>query len=168
MASAGEHQDSSDLVAHLGALFASQLGDVLLVDASLDCAILSAGMNALDRPGLIQAGDGTRTWQNLILPTAWPHLYLLPAGQDVRDMADPTSAWTSLLAQAERRFRLILVDGGKADDQSCTTLSRICDATYLVIRLGVTEARQARQSLARLRNCGARVMGSIATSPSTL
>lgn len=164
LADAGQHHDSADLAAHLGPIFASQLGEVLLIDGSLDCALLSAGMSSLDRPGLAQVATGAKTWHSLIQPTAWQNLFLLPAGQIVGEMPDPTAAWTNMLSQAERRFRLVLVDGGAATDPSCKALGRLCDATYLVIRLGMTEARQARQAMQQLRAGGARVIGSIATS----
>jgi|GEM_PF-4591487 len=169
LADAGQHHDSTDLAAHLGAIFASQLGDVLLVDGNLDCALLSAGMNVIDRPGVAQAAmSGAKSWQNMIQPTSWQHLYLLPAGQMVADMPDPTAAWTEVLSQAERRFRLVLVDGGPATEAACKVFGRLCDATFVVVRLGLTEAREARQSMKHLRTSGARVIGSIATSVPSL
>jgi len=169
LADAGQHNDSTELAAHLGAIFASQLGDVLLVDGNLECALLSAGMNVINRPGIAQtAMNGAKSWQNLIQPTAWEHLFLLPAGQMMADMPDPTAAWTEVLAQAERRFRLVLVDGGPATEAACKVFGRLCDATFVVVRLGLTEAREARQAMKQLRSSGARVIGSIATSVPTL
>ena len=165
LADAGQHHDSADLAAHLGAIFASQLGDVLLIDGNLDCALLSAGMNVIDRSGIAQAAvSGSKGWQSMIQPTAWQQLYLLPAGQMVSEMPDATAAWTELLSQAERRFRLVLVDGGPATEAVCKVFGRLCDATFVVVRLGLTEAREARQAMQQLRSGGARVIGSIATS----
>jgi Mrp family chromosome partitioning ATPase len=166
-AAAGEHNDTGDLAAHLGAIFAGQLGDTLLVDASLEHASLSQGLDAGDRPGMDEIIRHNKPWSSLVLPTAWPHLFLLPAGARVEAVSEPTEPWANVLAQAERRFRLVLVNGGAAASPICGAISRICDATFLVVRLGVTETHEARRAIADFRNRGARVLGTIATTAPT-
>jgi Mrp family chromosome partitioning ATPase len=163
-AAAGEHHDTSDLVAHLGPLLAGQLGETLLIDATGEHGSLSLGLDAATKPGLSDIALHNRPWPSLLMPTAWPHLFLLPAGQQLASVSDSSEPWASLLAQAERRFRLVLIDGGPADAPLCGALSRLCDATYLVLRLGLTETSEARRAIAQFRSRGARILGTIATS----
>ena len=101
----------------------------------------------------------------LVEPTAFDELSLLPIG--ARGAGEPASSANRLAAvvqSLESRFRLVLIDGGRADDAGAATLARLSDATYFVIRLGETGAAAAGAAVSEFRAAGARVLGCIATS----
>jgi Mrp family chromosome partitioning ATPase len=62
----------------------------------------------------------------------------------------------------ESEFPLVLFDGGQSNGPLLLPLARACDATYFVIRLGTTDAKEAQLALKNYRSAGARVMGCVA------
>jgi hypothetical protein len=78
---------------------------------------------------------------------------------------DTVSRWGATLSELRRTHQLVLIDGAAAGDLEAELAGRYADAVYVVIVLGRTGRRAARQALATLRAAGARVLGSVVVPP---
>lgn len=158
----GPASRGDEMLAHVAALFAEQGTRVLLVDADFERAGLTAGFEAGTSGGLQNALAAPRTWRDHVLPTSLANLSLLPAGRSNLNLEAAAAALTSFLPQLESEFPLVLFDGGQSNGPLLLPLARTCDATYFVIRLGTTDAKEAQLALRNYRSAGARVMGCVA------
>ncbi|HUE74284.1 MAG TPA: hypothetical protein VMP01_25610 [Pirellulaceae bacterium] len=164
----GPASHGDDLLAHLGGLMAEDEAEVLLVDADFTRAGLSVGLGALKETGLGELMERAGRGEELILPTLLPNVSVLPAGrQALSDSLGVVDHLAQLLARLQERFALILIDGGTHTQPLSTSLARLCDATYFVVRLGATDASTATKALKTFRGSGARVMGCVATTAGT-
>jgi Mrp family chromosome partitioning ATPase len=97
------------------------------------------------------------------LPTARENLFLLPAGNRTADgNSGELTALAAPLAKWRGEFPLVLIDGGDALSEGATVLSRLCDATYLLVGLGAATTDSAREATRRFRAAGGRLLGCIA------
>ncbi|MFN0019899.1 MAG: hypothetical protein ACKVP0_16705 [Pirellulaceae bacterium] len=151
-----------EMLAHVAALFAEQGEKVLLVDADFERTGLSAGFGAGTLGGLQNAIAAPRNWRDHLLTTSFPNLAFLPAGRGNVTVAGAADTLASLIPRLESEFPLVLIDGGQSSGSILTPLARSCDATYFVIRLGATDAKEAQGALKSFRAAGARVMGCVA------
>ena len=164
----GISSSADELLIHTAMALAEAGEPILLIDADVARGKLSRALGSEKLPGLAEVVSQRRQWQELLQGTATERLFLLPAGQ--LGLANPAAAadeTAKLLEQAEREFGIVLIDGGGAGDLLALTLGRLCDATYFVVRLGATDAIEAREALRRYRSLGARVLGCIATNVQT-
>ena len=152
-----------EMLAHVAALFAEQGEKVLLVDADFERAGISAGFGAGTVGGLQNALVAPRTWQDHVLPTSFANLAILPTGRGNLRVATAADTLLTFIPRLEAEFPLVLIDGGQSSGSMLTPLARCCDATYFVIRLGATDAKEAQSALKTFRTAGARVMGCVAT-----
>lgn len=157
MASRGD-----EMLAHVAALFAEQGERVLLVDADFERAGLSAGFGAGTLGGLQNAIVAPRNWQDHLLKTSFPNLAFLPTGRGNLTVTGAAETLAGLIPKLEAEFPLVLIDGGQSSGPLLMPLARSCDATYFVIRLGATDAKEAQGALKSFRAAGARVMGCVA------
>ena len=151
-----------EMLAHVAALFAEQGEDVLLVDADFERAGLSAGIGAGTLGGLQNALVAPRTWRDHVISTSFKNLAFLPTGRGNLNIATAADTLNSFIPKLEAEFPLVLIDGGQSNGSLLTPLARSCDATYFVIRLGATDAKEAQGALKTFRAAGARVMGCVA------
>ena len=151
-----------EMLAHVAALFAEQGERVLLVDADFERAGLTAGFGAGTLGGLQNALVAPRNWRDHLLPTSFANLSFLPTGRGNLNVDSASATLTSILPQLESEFPLVLIDGGQSSGSILMPLARSCDATYFVIRLGTTDAKEAQGALKNFRAAGARVMGCVA------
>jgi protein-tyrosine kinase len=158
----GTASRGDEMLAHVAALFAEQGEKVLLVDADFEREGLTAGFGAGTLGGLQNAVAAPRTWQDHLLTTSFPNLAFLPTGRGTLGSAAAGVSLTSLIPKLEAEFPLVLIDGGQSSGSLLTPLARSCDATYFVIRLGTTDAKEAQRALKSFRAAGARVMGCVA------
>lgn len=153
---------SDEMLAHVAALFAEQGENVLLVDADFERAGLTAGFGAGTLGGLQNAIVAPRNWRDHLLMTSFPNLAILPTGRANLTVAGAADTLAGLIPKLEAEFPLILIDGGQSNGSLLMPLARSCDATYFVIRLGATDAKEAQGALTSFRAAGARVMGCVA------
>ncbi len=151
-----------EMLAHVAALFAQEGERVLLVDADFERAGLTAGFGTGTVGGLHNALANPRTWQDHVVPTAFENLAFLPTGRGNLNGPTAGDALSSLIPKLEAEFPLVLIDGGQSSGSLLMPLARSCDATYFVIRLGATDAKEAQAALKTFRGAGARVMGCVA------
>lgn len=153
-----------EMLAHVAALFAEQGEKVLLVDADLERGGLTAGLGAGTLGGLRNAITSAASWQDYLLATSFPQLTFLPTGRGNLNVDVAADRLSDLIPQLEQEFPLVLVDGGQSSGAIAGSLARSCEATYLVIRLGATDAKEAQAALRNFRSVGARVMGCVAVT----
>ena len=152
-----------EMLAHVAALFAQEGERVLLVDADFERTGLTAGFGAGTVGGLHNALANPRTWQDHVVPTTFENLAFLSTGRGNLSSSTAGDALSSLIPKLEAQFPLVLIDGGQSSGSLLMPLARSCDATYFVIRLGTTDAKEAQAALKTFRGAGARVMGCVAT-----
>jgi len=152
-----------EMLAHVAALFSQEGERVLLVDADFERTGLTGGFEAGILGGLHNALAAPRTWQDHVVPTSFENLAFLPIGRGNLNAATASDALSSLIPKLEAEFPLVLIDGGQSSGSLLAPLARSCDATYFVIRLGATDAKEAQAALKTFRGAGARVMGCVAT-----
>jgi tyrosine-protein kinase Etk/Wzc len=161
----GPASESHEAVLHAAAILAEAGEPVLIIDGDATRRTLTSQLELASGTGLAELARGEEPDTDPIQPTSFENLSALPFGK-VR-MPDPAAAanrLTTLVQSLERSYRLILIDGGRTADPATAELSRLCDATYFVVRLGETEATVAQAALRDFRAAGARILGCIATS----
>jgi len=157
------------LVGLLPALARSAGTELVVVDADFRRAELTARLGVLAVRGTAQALLPACAWQEALRPTALAGVSLLPG---VASPAVPEERllksyrWERLLADLQRRFRLVVVDGGSWPDVQEVPGASCCDSTYLLVTLGHTAYGRAAQAAAALRRQGARLSGCIAVGQS--
>jgi protein-tyrosine kinase len=161
----GPASDSHEATLHAAAILAEAGEPVLVIDGDAARHTLTTQLDLTGGTGLAELARGEEPDADPILPTTFENLSVLPFGK-VR-MSDPASAanrLAALIQSLEGSYRLILIDGGRTADPAVAELSRLCDATYFVVRLGETDATVAQTALRDFRAAGARILGCIATS----
>jgi len=134
------------LVGLLPALARSAGTELVVVDADFRRAELTARLGVLAVRGTALPG---------VASPAVPEERLLKSYR-----------WERLLADLQRRFRLVVVDGGSWPDVQEVPGASCCDSTYLLVTLGHTAYGRAAQAAAALRRQGARLSGCIAVGQS--
>ena len=130
---------------------------VLLIDADLRTAGLSAVTGAVETPGLAEVLAGEATFESAPVSTNVPNLYIVGAGEAKKPAADlfAGTRFKEFIGWCNEAFNMILVDCppmiGLADFD---VVSAACDGVLIVVRARRTkrevltdhwtEARKAR------------------------
>jgi capsular exopolysaccharide synthesis family protein len=136
---------------NLGLCYA-QLHDtpVLLIDCDLRSRRLSQIFGNPPAPGLAEVLTGEASYEEAVVATNNPNLYVLSAGSMMVSAPELLSgnAWKELIAWCNERFRLILIDTPPVRPLADFELiSAGCDAFLMVVRAHQTQ-REALQQLA--------------------
>jgi Mrp family chromosome partitioning ATPase len=158
----GPASRGDEMLAHVAALLAEEGERVLLVDADFERAGLSGSFGAGKQGGLHNALAAPRTWQDHLVATSFENLMLLPVGHSSPIAATSGESLAGFIPKLEAEYPLVLIDGGQSSSSLLLPLARACAATYFVIRLGATDAKEAQGALKTFRAAGARVMGCVA------
>lgn len=164
IAGIGSASETHEVVLETAAVLAEAGEPILIIDGDMAERVLTRELDLARGWGLAELAHGEEPAEDPIRALALDHLSLLPMGQ--ASLPDPGAAGnrvSSLIQSLEGSFRLVLIDGGQAGAGSAA-LARMCDAAYFVVRLGQTEASDAQRALHEFRECGARVLGCIATT----
>jgi len=164
-ADAGHGEARTELLAELLPVLARQAdAELVVVDADLECAELTARLGVLAVRGVPQVLLRACAWQEVVRPTCHAGVSLLPgvAFADPEGRLRRAYRWERLLADLRRRFGLIVVDGGSLCRTQVIPAAQWCDAAYLLVTLENTPYREASQAAAALRRQGARIAGCIA------
>jgi Mrp family chromosome partitioning ATPase len=161
----GQASETHEVILHVAAVLAERGQPILVIDADAARRSLSEQLELADRAGLAEAVHASRDPLLLVESTALDELSLLPFGAAAAgEPATSANRLSSVVQSLEARFRLVLIDGGRASDAGAATLARLSDATYFVVRLGETGAAAGQSAVSEFRAAGARVLGCIATS----
>jgi Mrp family chromosome partitioning ATPase len=135
-------------------------GDVLLAGHDRSAAGLTKG---LCQKGLVDAVAGRATWTETIAPTLMQGLSLLGLGTVASAEDAPLGEqWRSAMKELKTRFRYILTDPSPGENLVSDAWLPILDGVYLAVGLGQTPQRMVQDGLARIKACGAKLLGCIA------
>ncbi len=162
--SAVPNEGKSTISANLAITMALSGARTLLVDGDLRRGALRETFGISSKIGLSEVLQQEVNWREVVVPTAYPSLFMLPRGKALgqpsehllRDSTDP------LLKELYDQYDYIIIDSSPvlaADDS--TSLAPKIDATLFVVRLSYTSARLTRKALELLYNRQVNVAGVI-------
>jgi polysaccharide chain length determinant protein (PEP-CTERM system associated) len=142
------------LTANVGVVLASDLKKpVLLVDACLNGAALSALFGRAGAPGLGDVLDGRVSLDDVLVDTGTPSLQLLPAGktQTYADRLFHGPAFAELLRVLRERFSLVLIEAPDLASQSdgCLIAPHM-DGIVMISRLYTVKKKAVESMLRKL------------------
>ena len=147
--------------------FARRGTSVLLIDADLRKPAFKA---ASDKIGLTRLlTDDEDQPRSHVVPTQFPHLWLLPSGPLPPNPADllSTGRFQEVLSDLRSQFDVIIIDAppvmGLADSQ---LLASVAGHAVFVIEAGKTRTKLAIESLRVLGSTGVHVVGAVLTKSS--
>jgi len=158
------NEGKSTISSNLAITMALSGARTLLIDGDLRRGALREAFGVSSKIGFSEVLKQEVNWQEVILPTAYPNLFLLPRGKTLGQpsehlLRDSTDA---LIAEMYNHYDYIIIDSSPvlaADDS--TSLAPKIDATLFVVRLSYTSARLVRKSLELLYNRQVNVPGVI-------
>ncbi len=161
--------DDEDSTLQLYTGLAAALGDrrdaespVLLVDASLVERRLSRSFAAANLPGLGEHVLEEVSLDDVLVPTNWHGISLLPCGgkrpRELREVN--TTTWDELFAQLKQRFPYILVEFSR-ESTLAGTLAQHLSCMQVCVRLNRTPRERVTQLIRRLEREGVRDLGCI-------
>ncbi len=165
---------TADVLAQMALWLGPMEEDVLVVDANLADQSLTRGLRALDEPGLCEVLSHKKTAWEAIRPTAHPHLWLVPTGDDVLGLSriphqTDLNQLRELLQFWKTYFHRVFIDLGTVQSTLVEPFARTLDATLLVVP-GTQVApganavlRDAKDAADRMRSYGNPPAGCIVT-----
>lgn len=162
--SAVPNEGKSTISANLAITFALSGARILLIDGDLRRGAQREAFGIGSRLGFSEVLKGEVTWQEVVVPTAYPSLFLLPRGKTLSQPSEHLLRETTdqLLQEIYRHFDYIIIDSSPvlaADDT--TSLAPKIDTTLLVVRLSYTSARLTKKALELLYHRQVNVSGVI-------
>src|SRR5947199_1791164 len=162
--SAVPSEGKSTVSANLAITMALSGARTLLIDGDLRRGALREAFGVSSRIGFSEVLKQEVNWQEVVVPTNYGNLFLLPRGKTLGQpsehlLRDSTDA---LIADLYNHYDYIIIDSSPvlaADDS--TSLAPKIDATLFVVRLSYTSARLVRKSLELLYNRQVNVPGVI-------
>jgi len=145
--------------------FTSPIGGEGTTDANLRRPGLADRFGIRSGGGLVEVLAGSTDWRRVVRKTGVAGLSVLPGGRwPAADDRSPERAGLAGLLDALRRdYRLVLLDAASLACHETAPMIRLCDGTYLVLRLGRTARREARQAIRAVEAAGGRVLGCVLT-----
>ena len=148
--SAVPSEGKSTVSANLAITMALSGARTLLIDCDLRRGALREAFGISSKIGFSEVLKQEVNWREVIVPTAYPTLFILPRGKILSQpsehlLRDSTDA---LLKEIYHSFDYIIIDSSPvlaADDT--TSLAPKIDATLFVVRLSYTSARLTKKAL---------------------
>src|SRR5881394_3490699 len=144
------NEGKSTISSNLAITMALSGARTLLIDGDLRRGALRETFGVSSKIGFSEVLKQEVNWQEVIVPTAYPNLFLLPRGKTLGQpsehlLRDSTEA---LLKEIYQHYDYIIIDSSPvlaADDT--TSLAPKIDATIFVVRLSYTSARITKKAL---------------------
>jgi tyrosine-protein kinase Etk/Wzc len=147
-------------------LLAETKASVLLIDADMRQGRLSNLLHGQRGAGLAEVLDGTAQLEEAITGVAESSLSILHAGAS--SPSNPSEllgrpAFREMLATLRERYDFVVIDSPPVlpVSDALSIAAQGCDLVLLVSRADYTGARQLEETLRRLENVGAKVVGHI-------
>ncbi len=136
----------------------------LLIDADLRRGAIREAFGISSKLGLADVLKQEVNWREVVVPTSYPSLFLLPRGKIVAQPSEHLLRESTdiFLKEIYNEYDYIVIDSSPvlaADDT--TSLAPKIDSTLFVVRLSYTSARLTRKSLELLYNRQVNVPGVI-------
>ena len=162
--SAVPNEGKSTISANLAITFALSGAKTLLIDGDLRRGAQREAFDISSRIGLAEILQGEVNWQEVVVPTAYDNLFVLPRGKTLSQPSEHLlrDSTDRLLQEVYQHYDYIIIDSSPvlaADDT--TSLAPKIDATLFVVRLSYTSARLTKKSLELLYNRQVNVPGVI-------
>lgn len=162
--SAVPNEGKSTISANLAITFALSGARTLLIDGDLRRGAQREAFGLSSRIGFSEVLRGEVNWQEVVMPTTYPSLFVLPRGSTLSQPSEHLLRDTTdrLLQEIYNQYDYIIIDSSPvlaADDT--TSLAPKIDATLFVVRLSYTSARLTKKSLELLYNRQVNVPGVI-------
>ncbi|MEY2527562.1 MAG: polysaccharide biosynthesis transport protein [Verrucomicrobiota bacterium] len=162
--SAVPNEGKSTVSANLAITMALSGARTLLIDCDLRRGTIREAFGISSRIGFSEVLKQEVNWREVVVPTAYPNLFVLPRGKTLSQpsehlLRDSTDA---LIREIYNHYDYIIIDSSPilaADDT--TSLAPKIDATLFVVRLSYTSARLTRKALELLYNRQVNVPGVI-------
>ena len=158
------NEGKSTISSNLAITMALSGARTLLIDGDLRRGALRDAFGVSSKIGFSEVLKQEVNWQEVVVPTSYPNLFLLPRGKTLGQPSEHLlrDSTDSLLADIYGHYDYIIIDSSPvlaADDS--TSLAPKIDATLFVVRLSYTSARLVRKSLELLYNRQVNVPGVI-------
>jgi len=158
------NEGKSTISSNLAITMALSGARTLLVDGDLRRGALREAFGVSSNIGFSEVLKQEVNWQEVVVPTAYPSLFLLPRGKTLGQPSEHLlrESTDQLLKEMYSHYDYIIIDSSPvlaADDS--TSLAPKIDATLFVVRLSYTSARLIRKSLELLYNRQVNVAGVI-------
>ncbi len=138
---------------------------VLVVDADLTRRSLSSNFRLEDSAGLSDVCMQRAAWDEVIVPTSYSKMCILPAGRISPNAADLSLDVVPALVECWKSvFDVILVDVGDVQADFAQAIFPACDANYLLVRLGKTDREIVDNVVAALTDENIELSGCIVTN----
>jgi len=162
--SAVPNEGKSTISANLAITFALSGAKTLLIDGDLRRGAQREAFDLSSKIGFSEVLQGEVNWQEVVVPTAYPSLFVLPRGKTLSQPSEHLlrESTDRLLQELYLHYDYIIIDSSPvlaADDT--TSLAPKIDATLFVVRLSYTSARLTKKSLELLYNRQVNVPGVI-------
>lgn len=162
--SAVPNEGKSTISANLAITFALSGARTLLIDGDLRRGAIREAFGISSRVGFAEVLKGEVNWQEVVVPTAYPSLSVLPRGKTLSQPSEHLlrDSTDRLIQELYQHYDYIIIDSSPvlaADDT--TSLAPKIDATLFVVRLSYTSARLTKKSLELLYNRQVNVPGVI-------
>jgi capsular exopolysaccharide synthesis family protein len=158
------NEGKSTISANLAVTMALSGTRTLLIDGDLRRGALREAFGVSSKIGFSEVLKQEVNWQEVVVPTAYANLFLLPRGKTLGQPSEHLlrESTDALIADMYNQYDYIIIDSSPvlaADDS--TSLAPKIDATLFVVRLSYTSARLVRKSLELLYNRQVNVPGVI-------
>jgi capsular exopolysaccharide synthesis family protein len=158
------NEGKSTISSNLAITMALSGARTLLIDGDLRRGALREAFGVSSRIGFSEVLKQEVNWHEVVVPTDYPNLFLLPRGKTLGQPSEHLlrDSTDSLIADMYNHYDYIIIDSSPvlaADDS--TSLAPKIDATLFVVRLSYTSARLVRKSLELLYNRQVNVPGVI-------
>ncbi len=142
----------TDVTGHLAMFVANSTKEqILIVDGDQRGSRLSKKYGVSANLGLTNVLLQGEDWKSLVQTTANRNVVVLPAGTSAPPLGGFDQNVLEQLAQDwKSNFDYVFVDSGQAYSLSANSAYTVCDATYLVLRLGETNRNEADQVVQQL------------------
>jgi Mrp family chromosome partitioning ATPase len=137
-------------------------GNVLVVDANFRNPDMAHWLNVAPAWRLPEVLSGQADWATAVRTTSHPQVSLLPGGRDPSEQGLLVRAMGQLLRELARHYELVVVDASSLEHRLAARLAGVCDATYLVSRLGEVSPRMLREAARVIAASGGRLLGCVA------
>ena len=157
-------EGKSTVSANLAITMALAGARTLLIDGDLRRGALRDAFGISSKIGFSEALQQEVNWRQVVVPTSYPNLFLLPRGKTIGQPSEYLlrESTDQLLRELYDCYNYIIIDSAPvlaADD--ATSLAPKIDATLFVVRLSHTSARLTRKALELLYNRQVNVPGVI-------
>lgn len=165
VSSATQGEGKTTIVSNLAAILAQGAYKVVIIDADLRLAGLTAIFTEKEPSpsvGLTDLLTGQTALDQVLRPTPVPGLEIIPAGNHAPDPAEllGSQRMRDLVQGLTKRYDFVLIDSPPILPVADTLmLSRVVDSVVMVVRSTHTDRKQAQEARRRLLAVHARILG---------